>query len=301
MSNFRNWISAFRLRTLPLSFSGIIFGSFIAKLNGFWDTIIFVLALLTTLLFQVLSNLANDLGDSLKGTDNEHRVGPERAVQSGKISINQMKRAVIITSILALISAFILIYFGTKNLTKEGLFFYVFLALACVLAAITYTIGKKAYGYHGMGDVFVFIFFGFVSILGVYTLISKEIEWMNCLPAIAFGCLSTAVLNLNNMRDRINDATSNKKTLVVMLGKEKAKIYHLLLISAGFIPLVIFYYLSGNYILFCSLLPFAILIKHVIKVFKTQDEKEFDPELKKVALSTFMIAVLFMILVFTIS
>jgi 1,4-dihydroxy-2-naphthoate polyprenyltransferase len=223
MSNSKNWIEALRLRTLPLSLSGIIVGSFIAYNNQFWNTSIFVLALITTILFQIVSNLANDLGDGLKGTDNNERIGPTRAVQSGAISSSQMKNAVIFTSILSLLAASVLVYIGTTNLGIEGVYFYFGLALLCVAAAILYTVGKKAYGYLGLGDVFVFLFFGFVSVMGVYTLFAKEIDWFNIFPSAGVGFLSAAVLNLNNMRDHENDKNSNKRTLVVKLGLKKLK------------------------------------------------------------------------------
>ncbi len=295
MSKTKSWISAFRLRTLPLSISGIIFGSFVAYFNGFWDTTIFCLALLTTLLFQVISNLANDLGDSQKGTDNSERVGPMRAVQSGEISQKEMKKAVIICSILAFISAGILIYHGTQKLSFNILLFYGVLAILSVLAAITYTIGKKAYGYHGFGDVFVFIFFGLVSVLGVYTFYSKSFEMMNVLPAITIGFLSTAVLNLNNMRDRINDKNSGKNTLVVKIGANGAKLYHAFLIIGGITSLVIFVLSLRNNYLLISFVPCVLLVFHLRKVMQTKVEKDFDPELKKVALTTFAISVFFMI------
>ncbi len=295
MSKTKSWIRALRLRTLPLSISGIIFGSFIAYFKDFWDTTIFCLALLTTLLFQVISNLANDLGDSQKGTDNLERVGPMRAVQSGEISQKEMKRAVIICSILAFISAGILIYYGTQKLSFNILLLYGFLAILCILAAITYTIGKKAYGYHGFGDVFVFLFFGLVSVLGVYTFYSKNFEIMNILPAITVGFLSTAVLNLNNMRDRINDRNSGKNTLVVKIGANAAKLYHAFLIIAGITSLVIFVLSLKNDFLVISFIPCPILILHLRKVMQTKVEKDFDPELKKVALTTFAISVFFMI------
>ncbi|MFN5417115.1 MAG: 1,4-dihydroxy-2-naphthoate octaprenyltransferase [Flavobacteriia bacterium] len=295
MSKTKAWVSAFRLRTLPLSISGILMGSFIAKLNGYWSSSIFILALSTTLLFQIISNLANDLGDSIKGTDNDDRVGPTRAVQSGEISTQQMKIAVIIFSILSLISAAFLIYLGTQNLSLNILFLYAGLALLCVLAAITYTVGKRAYGYSGFGDIFVFIFFGLVSVLGVYTFYSKEFAWINILPASTIGFLSMAVLNLNNMRDRVNDANSGKNTLVVKMGAESAKIYHAFLILSGIIAHVIFLIRFDFPILFISLIPCLILIFHLVKVFKTTVEKDFDPQLKVVALSTFGISLLFMI------
>lgn len=295
MSKTKAWVSAFRLRTLPLSISGILMGSFIAKLNGYWNTSIFILALSTTLLFQIISNLANDLGDSLKGTDNDDRVGPTRAVQSGEISTQQMKIAVIIFSIFSLISAAVLIYLGTQHLSQNVLFLYAGLALLCVLAAITYTVGKRAYGYSGFGDIFVFIFFGLVSVLGVYTFYSKEFAWINILPASTIGFLSMAVLNLNNMRDRVNDANSGKNTLVVKMGADAAKIYHAFLILSGIIAHVIFLIRFEFPILFISLIPCLILIFHLVKVFKTTVEKDFDPQLKVVALSTFGISLLFMI------
>lgn len=295
MSKGKAWINALRLRTLPLSISGIIFGTFIAYYEGFWDTKIFILALITTVLFQIISNLANDLGDSLKGTDNENRVGPTRAVQSGIISKNEMKVAVIFSSILALISAGFLIYFGTQNLSSSLLYLYVILALLCVLAAITYTVGKKAYGYSGFGDVFVFIFFGLVSVLGVYTFYSKSFDWFNLLPATTIGLLSVAVLNLNNMRDRINDAKSNKNTIVVKIGPNNAKKYHSLLIVIAIICLIIFVSKFKEESLYLCFLPCFLLMIHLKFVIQVKNEKQYDPELKKVALSTFAIAVCYLI------
>ena len=218
MSKGGAWIQAMRLRTLPLSLAGIIAGSAVAYFNGFWDGLIFGLAMSTTVLFQILSNLANDLGDGVKGTDNEHRVGPERAVQSGVISPKAMKNGVILNALLSLISAGLLIYFGTKNMPAKMIWFYGAFALLCVLAAITYTVGKRAYGYMGLGDLMVLLFFGGVSVLGVYSLYAKSFLNENILLAFGFGLLSTAVLNLNNMRDFQNDHASGKITMVVRMG-----------------------------------------------------------------------------------
>jgi 1,4-dihydroxy-2-naphthoate octaprenyltransferase len=291
MTKGQAWFKALRLRTLPLSLSGIILGSFIAFKNEYWDSSIFILATITTILFQIVSNLANDLGDSQKGADNENRVGPIRAVQSGLISLSEMKRAVIFTSFLSICSALPLIYIGTQNMSANILWFYVILTGLCILAAITYTVGKKAYGYNGFGDVFVFIFFGFVSVLGVYTLYSKSFDWINILPAITIGLLSTAVLNLNNMRDRVNDEKVGKKTLVVQIGGDKAKFYHTFLILGGIISLFIFLFVKGSMLSFIGLLPCLFFIVHLNKVMKIQNPVDFDPELKKVALSTFALAV----------
>ena len=292
MTKGQAWMKALRLRTLPLSLSGIILGSFIAFKNEHWNGIIFTLAMLTTILFQILSNLANDLGDTLKGADNEERIGPMRAVQSGVITPSEMKKAVILTSFLSLCTALPLVYLGTKNMSSDVLWFYVILTGLCIIAAITYTVGKKAYGYNGFGDVFVFVFFGLVSVLGVYTLYSKSFDWLNLLPAIAIGLFSTAVLNLNNMRDQINDQKVGKRTLVVKIGPRNAKLYHSYLIIGGIVSLAAFFYLTQNYLGFIGLVPSIILIKHLQKVMLTTNPAEFDPELKKVALSTFAIAVL---------
>jgi len=292
MTKGQAWMKALRLRTLPLSLSGIILGSFIALKNEHWNGIIFTLAMLTTILFQILSNLANDLGDTLKGADNEGRIGPMRAVQSGVISPSEMKKAVILTSFLSLCTALPLVYLGTKNMSSDVLWFYVILTGLCIIAAITYTVGKKAYGYSGFGDIFVFIFFGLVSVLGVYTLYAKSFDWLNLLPATAIGLFSTAVLNLNNMRDQINDQKVGKRTLVVKIGPRNAKLYHSYLIIGGIVSLAAFLYLTQNYLGFIGLVPSIILIKHLQKVMLTTNPAEFDPELKKVALSTFAIAVL---------
>jgi 1,4-dihydroxy-2-naphthoate octaprenyltransferase len=290
----KSWLEAFRLRTLPLSISGIIMGSFIAKSKGFWDVSIFIFALLTTILFQIVSNLANDLGDSLKGTDNENRVGPARTVQKGDISVSQMKMAVFIFSVLSLISAGYLIYISSKGMSQNTIYIYMILALLSVLAAITYTVGKKAYGYYGLGDVFVFIFFGLVSVMGSYTLYSKIFDFVSLFPEIAIGLLSTAVLNLNNMRDQVNDKLSNKNTLVVKLGFNRAKFYHFCLIMIALISYWGYFKFELTSLIY--ILPFVFLLIHLKKVVQVLDPKDFDPELKKVALSTFLLSLLFAII-----
>lgn len=289
----KSWLEAFRLRTLPLSVSGIIMGSFIAKSKGYWDSSIFIFALLTTILFQIVSNLANDLGDSLKGTDNEHRIGPARTVQKGEISVNQMKIAVFLFSLFSLISAGYLIFISSNGMSQDTIYFYAALAIASVVAAITYTVGKKAYGYYGFGDVFVFLFFGLVSVMGSYTLYTKVFDWITIFPAITIGLLSTAVLNLNNMRDQVNDKFSYKNTLVVKLGFNRAKFYHVGLIMIALTSFLAFFNFELKGLIFA--LPFILLLIHLKKVVQVLDPKDFDPELKKVALSTFLLSVFFAI------
>ncbi|MGB0932940.1 MAG: 1,4-dihydroxy-2-naphthoate octaprenyltransferase [Lishizhenia sp.] len=292
MINIKAWVSAFRLRTLPLSLSGILFGSFYALFINSFDGLIFGLAIVTTLCLQILSNLANDLGDTQKGADNENRVGPTRAVQSGAISVSAMKKAVIVFSVLSLLFAIPLILIGTTELPVEILYTYLFLALACVVAAIMYTVGKKAYGYQGLGDLFVFIFFGLVSTLGIFTLLAHQFDLFLILPASAIGMLSAAVLNLNNLRDHENDAKVGKRSIVVKIGFEKAKVYHYSLIIGSFLLFFLFSLLIQEPFLLLNLIPFFILFKHLTVVKQTTIPKLLDVELKKVALSTFLICVI---------
>jgi len=294
------WLHAARLRTLPLSVSGIIVGSGLAALLGAFDGLIFSLALLTTIGFQVLSNFANDLGDSQKGTDNAQRVGPARAIQSGQLTATQMKKGMWLVGFLSLLAALYLIYVSIGNLNREAILFYVVLAILCIVAAITYTVGKNAYGYRGLGDVMVFLFFGLVSVIGVFGLYGESFEWLVLFPAISIGAWSTAVLNLNNLRDIQNDAQMQKRTMVVQLGFDRGKIYHVFLVATGLATWFFTIYLLAvsayNYYLFIALLPSLGLVVHLKTVLETQVPAELDPELKKVALLTFFSALLFAIL-----
>lgn len=298
----KHWIEAARLRTLPLSVSGIIVGSVYALSNPtdniytpteVFNWTIFGFAMLTTLGLQVLSNFANDYGDGVKGTDNADRVGPQRAIQSGVITPQAMKKAIIITSILTLLSAILLIYFafGKSNFIYSIVF--LLLGVAAIASAIRYTVGNSAYGYKGFGDVFVFVFFGLVSTLGVNFLYAKQIDPLLILPAAAIGLLSVGVLNLNNMRDEASDRKSGKNTIVVQIGGKKAKIYHFSLIITAMISVIVFAILSDyNFDQYLFLLAYIPLTKHLITVYKNQDSKLLDPELKKLALSTFLLSVL---------
>jgi 1,4-dihydroxy-2-naphthoate octaprenyltransferase len=291
------WLHAARLRTLPLSLSGIIVGTGLAAVLGAFDGQIFAFALLTTIGFQVLSNFANDLGDSQKGTDNAQRVGPARAIQSGQLSAAQMKVGMWVVGFLSLLSALYLIKLSVPNLSAHAIYFYVVLALACIAAAITYTVGKNAYGYRGLGDIMVFIFFGLVSVIGVFMLFGEAFEWIVLFPAISIGLWSTAVLNLNNLRDIHNDAQMNKRTMVVKLGFHKAKYYHVFLISFGMATWFFTIYLLAvsamNYYLFIALLPSLGFALHLQKVVQNTEPASLDPELKKVALLTFFSSILF--------
>lgn len=254
---------------------------------------IFGYAILTTLGLQILSNFANDYGDGMKGTDNEDRIGPKRAIQSGVISPQAMKRAIIITSVLTLISSMLLIYYAFRYTNLSYSLFYLVLGILAIASAIRYTVGDTAYGYRGFGDAFVFVFFGLVSTLGVNFLYSKQLDFDLFLPATAIGFLSVGVLNLNNMRDEASDRKSNKNTIVVKIGAAKAKKYHYFLIVSAMILVLVFALINDFRIdQYLFLLAYIPLIKHLITVHKNQEPKLLDPELKKLALSTFALSIL---------
>lgn len=290
----KHYINAARLRTLPLSVSGIIVGSFIAAAQGYFNWQICVLALLTTIGFQIISNFANDYGDGVKGTDNDNRIGPKRAIQSGLISPKAMKKAILLASVITFFVALLLILvsFGTADFLNISIFFV--LGVASIIAAIRYTVGNKAYGYKGYGDLYVFIFFGLLSVVGSNYLYTKFIDFTVFLPAFSIGLLSTGVLNLNNMRDRDSDVLSNKNTLVVKIGLKNSRYYHLFLIVGSFLFAVMYTFLHFETIKqFIFAVAFIPLTKHLVFVFKNKELKDLDPELKKLALSTFLFSLLF--------
>lgn len=294
MSNTGIWVSAARLRTLPLSLSGIIVGSFLAASHGFFDFKICFLALLTTVGFQVISNFANDYGDGVKGTDNEERVGPERALQSGAISPEAMLNAIKITGVITTLIALLLIYvaFGTEYIFYSIVF--IILGVSSIVAAIKYTVGDHAYGYSGFGDLFVFLFFGLLSVCGTYFLYAKTLEFSIFLPAVTIGLLSVGVLNLNNMRDQESDAKAGKNTIVVKIGNEFSRYYHFYLLGASFLLALLYTainFKSGYQFLF--VIAYIPIFKHLMVVYRNKNPQELDPELKKLALSTFLFAILF--------
>ena len=289
----KHWIQAARLRTLPLSVSGIIVGSVYAMSQSIFNWKIVIFAFTTTLGFQVLSNFANDYGDGIKGTDNEDRIGPKRAIQSGVISPKAMKNAMVLTSILTLFSAIVLIYFSFKGKYFIYSMIFLILGILAIASAIRYTVGSSAYGYRGYGDIFVFVFFGLISTIGIYFMFAKRIDWLLFFPATAIGFLSVGVLNLNNLRDEASDRKSNKNTIVVKIGVAKAKRYHYILIVSAMVLIFIFAIFS-NYRLdqYLFLLAYIPLTKHLITVYKNQDTRDLDPELKKLALGTFALSIL---------
>lgn len=292
----KEWLKAFRLRTLPLAFSSIFMGAFLAHKEGLFNLQILVLCLLTTLFLQVLSNLANDYGDSIHGADSIDREGPKRAVQSGTISLAQMKMAIVIFSVFSFLSGVILLYlaFGLNNLLS--VFVWLCVGLCCIAAAIKYTAGKNPYGYAGLGDVAVFLFFGIIGVCGTYYMFTQQFTAELLLPAIACGVFATGVLNVNNIRDIDSDEKAGKRSIPVRLGRAKAIKYHWGLLAGGMISSVLYIQLYGTtlgwnkYILLFS---FPLFIWNGIAISTKSTAAQIDPYLKQLAISTLFFVIVF--------
>jgi 1,4-dihydroxy-2-naphthoate octaprenyltransferase len=290
----KKWIAAFRLKTLPLALSNTIMGSALAAGEDKFRWSIFGLAALTTILLQIMSNMANDYGDFVNGKDTAERIGPKRMVQSGEITPKTMLRGIIIIGVFTAISGLTLILVGTAGIDITNILIFGVLGIAAIVAAIKYTVGKNPYGYRGLGDIFVFIFFGLVGVIGTYFLHAQSFSWDLLLPASAMGFLSTGVLNMNNLRDYEADKNANKKTIVVAMGQQKAKFYHLFLVGGAILLAVI--YTITNYNspwqwLFVISLP--VLFLNLKIVFSYKNSIELYPELGKLSMGTLLFAISF--------
>jgi 1,4-dihydroxy-2-naphthoate octaprenyltransferase len=286
-SRFKLWLSAARLRTLPLSVSGVFIGSFATISSNDFNFYIFILAFSTTISYQILSNFANDYGDGVKGTD-LNRIGPKRLVQTGLVSSKEMLKAIIITSIISLFLTILLVFISFKDEPLHIIYFLA-LGLLSIFAAIKYTVGNNAYGYSGLGDLFVFIFFGLISVLGSNFLFTSKFNFSLLYPALTIGILSVGVLNLNNMRDIENDKVVGKKTLVVRLGLNNSKFYHSLLISTSVIFMILFLIKVNSYsIVFILLMIVNIvcLAFDLLRIYKVKEPEKFDHFLKPLVFST---------------
>jgi 1,4-dihydroxy-2-naphthoate octaprenyltransferase len=289
MSSAHAWVVSLRLRTLPLALASTGMGSFLAAGFKVFNLKICFLTSLTAILLQILSNLANEYGDYKHGTDNEERIGPQRSLQSGAISISAMRNAVIFVSFLTLICGCSLLYEATGGF-QNGIFILFFcIGLLCIVAALKYTMGKNPYGYSGFGDIAVFIFFGIIGVDGTFYLHAHYFHPDILLPACTLGFLSAGVLNVNNMRDINNDTSSGKHTLVVRSGLERAKRYHLILIFLAFLSLVRFtqsHNTSPWQWMFLLTLPLFTI--HAVNVVKS-DSAGMDKYLKQLAISTLLL------------
>ncbi|MDU0372513.1 1,4-dihydroxy-2-naphthoate polyprenyltransferase [Hymenobacter endophyticus] len=288
------WISAFRPRTLPLALASIMAGGFLAASNGQFRGSVVGLAALTTVLLQILSNLANDYGDSQNGADSVHREGPQRAVQSGAISPEQMKRGMGLFGALSLVSGVALLWvaLGAVAVWVTAAFFV--LGLSAIWAAVNYTAGSKPYGYAGLGDLSVFIFFGMVGVCGTYFLQAGNLPLPVLLPAAALGCFATAVLNVNNIRDIRSDELAGKITIPVRLGPRRARVYHVVLLTAGLVCAVLYVVLTyHSFWQWLFLLSVPLLARNAAAVWQRQNSMQLDPLLKQMALTTLVFTLLF--------
>lgn len=296
MASTKSWIKAARLRTLPLALSGILMGSALAAFYGAFNFGVFILAMLTATLIQVFSNFANDYGDFQKGTDNDRRLGPTRTMQGGEITVEEMKKGMITIGGLSFILGLALVFIGTWHHSPTAFFVFIGLGILSLLAAYFYTAGKKSYGYIGLGDLSVFLFFGLLPVIGVYYLYTSSVGPAIILPAVSMGFFSTGVLNLNNMRDIENDQHSGKITLAVKLGSTGSFIYHLVLITGGWIAAILFtvnQFKSAWQWIFLLALPVFIL--DLFKIYRTEHNRLLDPFLKRLALETLVFTLLFSI------
>ena len=290
----KHWIEAARLRTLPLALSSILMGCFLAAAHGNFHWIIAVLAILTTVCLQVLSNFANDYGDAVNGKDTEARQGPQRAVQSGAISAEAMQKAILIFSVLALVNGIGLLYEALQGATWHTFAAFLGLGILAIIAAITYTAGKRPYGYVGLGDLSVLIFFGWVGVVGVYYLHTKTWDLSLLLPATSCGLFAVGVLNINNIRDIESDTLTGKRSVPVRLGRNNAIVYHWLLLTTGMICSIFYFFLHpGPLTQWLFLLSFPLFIRNGLAVSRLKKASELDPYLKQMALSTLLFVVLF--------
>jgi 1,4-dihydroxy-2-naphthoate octaprenyltransferase len=273
--------------------SGIIVGSVVAMSDGYFSWLTFLLAILTTLSLQILSNIANDVGDAEKGTDNENRLGPVRSLQAGHLTAKEYKKALFFFVIISAIFGLALIFSAFHSfLNISGIIMLIIGGLA-ILASIKYTVGKRNYGYHGLGDVFVFLFFGLASVLGSYFLMAFSLKWSLLLPAAAFGFLITAVINLNNMRDIENDKNCKKNTIPVRIGLANAEIYHYLLIILAWICLLVYSNIEYNKmigLLYVLVLPFFVI--HIQRVSRFEG-KALDSQMKTLSISILALSLIF--------
>lgn len=297
MASIKTWISALRPRTLFLAIATAICGSGIAYSTGYFGTSVFVLTMLIAVILQLLSNMANDLGDYQHGTDTTgERVGPKRTMQSGAITLPEMKRGIAIAIIAASITGLALIYIALQFMDPLYILLFIILGIASIIAAIKYTTGKNPYGYRGLGDLFSFIFFGLVSVLGTFFLHTHHLHFQPVLPAIGLGLLTVAVLNINNMRDLENDKKSGKITIPVRIGLAKAKRYHAFL-TIGAIGCFIAYNImyTDHWYQYVYMIIFVVFVKILINIYRITENKLLDPYLKYTSMTTFLLSVCFSI------
>lgn len=292
MRKIKYYLSAMRLRTLPLSLSGAVLGCMLACADYHPGSGVVAMVLLTTVLLQILSNVSNELGDMLSGTDSPQRQGPAYVLSQGKLSVNDFRRMVWIYAFLCALSGLGMIYCSFGTLFCLEALIMVLIGAAAIQSAIKYTLGKKPYGYRGLGDLSVFIFFGLVSVIGSYFMVSHDLgSWKILLPAVSVGCFSVGVLNVNNIRDMESDRQT-RVTTPIRIGEKNAKIYQTVLILLGWTMMLLYSYLriyDPWHYLYLLTLPFFVL--HLSGLWK-RSGKALDPMLPLLVVSTFCFCLL---------
>lgn len=299
----KSWIAAARPRTLPLSLASIILGSLLALANLQFSWEILLLASLTTIFLQILSNFANDYGDAVSGKDTDGRVGPRRAVATGDITKEAMLRGIVITAVLSLVSGVWLLIesFRDAGFSTGGLadiptrfWFFLVLGLLSIAAAVGYTNGKRPYGYAGFGDIAVLIFFGWVGVLGTYFLHTLSFVPLLLLPATSVGLFATGVLNINNIRDIETDTLTGKRSIPARLGRALAIRYHWGLLIAGMGCALAYSFLNeASPLGYVYVLVFPLFVLNGRAVATHQRPAELNARLGQLALSTLLFVVLF--------
>ncbi|MEM7330990.1 MAG: 1,4-dihydroxy-2-naphthoate polyprenyltransferase [Chloroflexota bacterium] len=288
------WITASRPRTLPLAVSSIILGAFLAGGAGSFRWLITLLCGLTAVFLQVLSNLANDYGDSVHGADSTDRSGPSRAVQSGLVAPETMRRAMLLFAGLSLVTGLSLILLALSAQAILWLIVFVVLGAGAVWAAINYTAGSNPYGYAGLGDIFVLIFFGWVGVMGTYFLNTQQLNWLIMLPATACGLLAVAVLNINNIRDIESDKKAGKISIPVRIGGQRARQYHWTLLSVAMLCATLYVLITNTSpFQWLFLLTLPLIIRNGRSVATTFDPPDINPLLKQMSLTTLAFVILF--------
>lgn len=292
--NMAIWIDAMRPRTLPLAIASIVMGSALAASRPPFSWAITLLAIATAVLLQILSNLANDYGDWQHGADSTQREGPQRAVQSGAISSRKMLLAVGISVSLSILCGLALLWVAFGPQARQFFFVFVLIGAAAILAAIGYTAGLRPYGYAGLGDLAVLIFFGWVAVMGTYFLQTKRLDWDILLPATSCGLLAVAVLNINNIRDRRSDQLAGKNTIPVRLGLQPARVYHWLLLITAVVVAVAYVLLNfSSPWQFLFVLTVPLLIRNGVLVWRTSSPQQLNPLLKQLSITTLLFVLSF--------
>jgi 1,4-dihydroxy-2-naphthoate octaprenyltransferase len=293
-NNRKVWIEAVRPRTLPLAVASIVMGSALAAVWQPFNWTVAILCVLTAVLLQILSNLANDFGDSQHGADHARREGPKRAVQSGAISEKTMLRAIAIAALLSMVSGLALLWFAFGDDARELFILFVLLGALAIIAAIAYTAGFRPYGYAGLGDLSVLLFFGWLGVMGTYFLHTLRFDWLIIFPATCSGLLAVAVLNVNNIRDAESDRLAGKRTISVRIGPKRARVYHWMLLATAVLCACVYVLLVYSSLWqFLFVLAVPLLIKNGLAVWRTQSPREINPLLKQLSLVTLLFVLLF--------